>query len=87
MEYNSEVVKLTQKDKKLQWLFMFFVWFKACEYNGIFTSTAVKTLIKFMVEIGWQKKRAAQEILNFFKEQGMNDNELIELWNFIMEKK
>lgn len=35
-------------------------------------------------ELGWQKKKAAQQILSFFQEhQGWTDNQLIDLWNFI----
>ena len=64
---------------------MFFFWFKATEYHGVHKSAAIQSLTKFMTtELNWQKKKAAQRILDFFKDQGYNDNDLIDLWNFIM---
>lgn len=86
MEYNSEnVVKLSQADKKVQVLFLFFVWFRSAEFNSVSKSAAIKSLIKFMTtEMNWEKKKAAQQILNFFQEhQGWTDDQLIDLWNFI----
>ncbi len=78
-------MKLSPENKRLQVLYLFYIWFKSCELNNIPKSTGIQSLIKFMTsELGWQKKKAAQQILSFFQEhQGWTDNQLIDLWNFI----
>jgi hypothetical protein len=39
------------------------------------------------VESGWQKKRAAEAILEFFQLQGLNTDDPANLWIEIMGKK
>lgn len=78
------MTKLTKEDKKLQRLFMCLLWFKCCEYHSISKSEGAKSLIQFLVELGWQKKRAADVVLIFFKTQGLTENDLADLWIHIM---
>jgi hypothetical protein len=80
-------MKLTETEKKINLTIMFYFWFKSAEYHDVHKSAAIQSLTKFMTsEFNWQRKKAADRILTFFREQGMNDNALIELWGFIMEK-
>ena len=81
------MVKLSQENKRLQILYLFFIWFKAAEVNGATRSGAIQTLIQFMVaDLHWQRKRAAQEILDFFrKTQQSTPDELITIWELLRE--
>ena len=85
MELTDEM-KLSEADKKINLTIMFYFWFKSAEYSGVYKSTAIQSLIKFMVtEQNWQKKKAAERILTFFKEtQGATSDELLDLWTYIM---
>ena len=83
----NAAVMISESQKKLQTLYMFFVWFKSAEYNGVSKYQAIQSLNKFMVaEMNWPKKKAAEQILDFFQhEQNYTPDQLIELYQILKE--
>ncbi len=63
------------------------IWFKAFHYAGVNRSTGVIALAEFMVvEMNWDKGKAKQRILDYFREQqNVTPDELIEIWKSLQE--
>ena len=78
-------VMISESQKKLQVLFLFTVWLRSCSDNGINTSSAILSLVEFMVkELNWNRKKAGQQVLDFFRDhQGYDINQLIELYKIL----
>ena len=76
---------ISESQKKLQVLFLFTVWLRACSDNRINTSAAIQSLVRFMVkELNWDRKKAGEQVLNFFRDhQGYDINQLIELYKIL----
>ena len=76
------MAKLTEKQKEINLVYLFTVWFKSGQYNGINRAIAIKGLTEFMIaELNWQKRAAAERILWYFKEhQRLSPDELITIW-------
>ena len=81
----NAAVMISESQKRLQIIFMFTLWLKACEANNINTSTAILSLVEYMVkELNWNRKKASQQVLDFFKNhQGYDVNQLIELYEIL----
>jgi hypothetical protein len=83
----NTMTKLTEQQKEVNLIFLFTIWLKSAGYNKINTSTAIRSLQRFMTtELNWDKKRAGQKILWFLREHHqVSANELISIWELIQE--
>ncbi len=84
-EYNSEV-KLSPEDRKFLMDFLIYTWTEACLCNGITKAGAIKSLVRYMKEVGAAKDYSAKRVLKFFTEQGMSENEILDLWRLLMQE-
>ena len=81
----STTVMISESQKKLQIIFLFTIWLRACSDNGINTSSAILSLVQFMVsELKWDRKKAGQQVLDFFQDhQNYTVDQLIELYEIL----
>ena len=83
---NTTVI-ISESQKKLQIIFLFTVWLRACSDNGVNNSAGILSLVEFMVkELGWNRKKAGQQVLDFFQhEQNYTPDQLIELYQILQQ--